>query len=265
MEGKVYDLITIKSKDFVQMVGSLPFSAKQLNLLMQKTPPKFIKKRPIPGGGEAEFVETHYVIGMLNLVTGYQWDFDVIEEKEAHGQVIIRGKLTIHARNNKTLSKTQYGRAPIKYKTTMMNGKKVPTDKTVDFGNDFKAATSDAIKKCASLFGIAWDVYGKEDMREMQLVDTQVKMQNKEEVLEVLDPIDAVIARVTAKLDTLSSVDRLKAIKVTRKMNIKSFTEADWRRLDSDLGTEKQEGGEDEGNGHSVTEDETGTQAQIGI
>lgn len=240
-QEKVYDLVTINKSQYLSMVGELPFSEKQINLLMQKTPSKFIKSRPIPGGGEAEFVETHYVIGMLNLITGYQWDFDIVDEKEKHGQIIIQGKLSITTKKGGTISKSQYGRAPIKFKTKLEGGKKIKTDETVDYGNDHKAAASDAIKKCASLFGVAWDVYGKEDMREMQIIDTVVQEQNQAEAeAEILStPIEEVKARVQKKLDTLSSVERMRALKGTGHTSINKLTQANWRYLDSELGTDK--------------------------
>lgn len=37
----------------------------------------------------------------------------------------------------------------------------------LDFGNDLKAASTDALKKCASLLGIASDVYGKSEYKDI--------------------------------------------------------------------------------------------------
>lgn len=227
---KTYDIVTLDQKQFLEMVGELPFSKQQINLLMQKTPNKFIKSRPIPGGGNADFVEGSYVIGLLNLVTGYQWDFDVLEEKEAHEQIIIRGRLTIQTQNGKTLGKTQYGRAPIKYKTTLVGGKKVPTEKTVDYGNDHKAAVTDAIKKCASLFGVAWDVFGKEDTREMQLYDAQTQ-----EAEIILQPIEEIIEIVTAKLATMTTVEKMRILKTTGHTDTKKLSDFHWRKLHEDI------------------------------
>lgn len=61
----------------------------------------------------------------------------------------------------------------------------------------------------------------------------------------LLDAIDTVKERVNAKLDTMTSVERIKAVKNTGKINTKNFTESNWRRLDMDLGTDKQ-GGEND-------------------
>ena len=38
----------------------------------------------------------------------------------------------------------------------------------LDIGNDFKAAATDALKKCASELGIASDIYGKNEFREIE-------------------------------------------------------------------------------------------------
>lgn len=240
MAGESVDVVAIDKKQFLAMVGELPFTEKQINLLMQRTPEKFVKEREIPGGGKANFVETSYVIGMLNLITGYQWDFDVVEEKEAHGQIVLKCKLTIRVQNGKAdITKTQYGRATIK----MKKGTQTP----LDYGNDHKAAASDGIKKCASLFGIAWDVFGKEDNREMQIYEADVKDANEKDAqAEIMNtPIEVVQKRVEAKLDTLSSTERIRVLKENAgKVSTKSLTEANWRRLDSELGTEKE--GQDE-------------------
>jgi recombination DNA repair RAD52 pathway protein len=45
------------------------------------------------------------------------------------------------------------------------------TKGTVDFGNDLKSATTDALKKCASEFGLASDVFWKQETKEVQQVD----------------------------------------------------------------------------------------------
>lgn len=235
MAGKSVDVVAIDKKQFLAMVGDLPFTEKQVNLLMQKTPTKFIKEREIPGGGKANFVETSYVIGMLNLITGYQWDFDIVSEKEAHGQIVLKGQLTIRTQNGKAdITKTQYGRANIK----MKNGTQTP----LDYGNDHKAAASDALKKCASLFGIAWDIFGKEDTREMQLYEADQKQRNAEDTkAEVLStPIDIVKQRVEAKLDIMPTQERMRFLKESvQKITTKELTDVQWRRLDTDLGTDK--------------------------
>ena len=81
--------------------------------------------------------------------------------KASSGQVWVQGRLTI--RNPKTFApiviKEQFGGADIKFK----KGTKVP----LDYANDLKAAATDALKKCASELGIASDIYGKNEFKEL--------------------------------------------------------------------------------------------------
>lgn len=233
-------VVQIDRKEFTAMVGKLPFSNRQINLLMQKTPERFVKERTIRGGGKAKYVQIQYVIGMLNLITGYRWDFEIVDEKEISGQIIVRGKLSVATKDGTTITKTQYGGAEIK-----AYGKEHDkAGQPMDISSDYKAAASDCIKKCASLMGVAWDVYGNDEMREVQIIDQQIKKQEKPEVLEAA--IEEVKARVTAKLDSMGTTDRIRAIKSTGKLDTKRFTDANWRRLDVDLETETIKGGENE-------------------
>ena len=52
----------------------------------------------------------------------------------------------------------------------------------LDFGNDMKAATSDCLKKCASLLGIAADVYEAEEFQEIEVIGSQEHSQRKEQL-----------------------------------------------------------------------------------
>ena len=95
----------------------------------------------------------------LNHIFGGNWDFEVLEHGVEGGQVWVKGKLTVHGpQTGQTISKMQFGRVDIKYKCG--------TKDMLDFGNDLKGAASDALKKCASMFGIASDIYGKGEYKE---------------------------------------------------------------------------------------------------
>lgn len=227
-----YEIVKVNAKDFVQTVGKMPFTTKQMNLIMSRTPERHIKERPIPGGGTAKFVAGQYMINMLNLLTGFRWSFDVLSENEKHKQIIVKGQLTAEFKDGTKIIKTQFGRSMVKYH-------KGSTD-PVDYGNDFKAASTDALKKCASQMGIAWDVYSSDEYNEIQIVDKVVQERNKEiEQAEILaTPIAEVQQRVEAKLDSMATQDRLRTLKKVRKMNTKNLTDGDWRFLDRELGTE---------------------------
>lgn len=135
----------------------------QLSFVNQKTPRQFIKKRPGPGGKPLSYVEVGYVISMLNQVFGFDWDFQVIDQQIGRRQVWVRGELTVRTAHQ-TIVKGQYGGAEIKINRQ--------TDEPISIADDLKAAASDCLKKCASMLGIAGDIYWR-DLDNWQLGNNQ--------------------------------------------------------------------------------------------
>ncbi len=125
----------------------------QLNFINQKTPKQYIKTRPGPGGIPLSYVEVGYVINLLNQVFGWDWDFKVLEQQIGKKQVWVRGELAVRAKGH-TITKGQFGGADIKFNRN--------TGEAISIADDLKAAASDSLKKCASMLGIAGDVYWKE-------------------------------------------------------------------------------------------------------
>ena len=126
------------------------FSPEQINFLEQRTPSEAIQTRQGRGGKQFRYVTQQYVTRLLNDVFGFNWDFDVLWEQAGKREVIVKGQLTVRAPKGQVIEKTQYGGAQIK------------TDKQgnpLSVADDFKAAASDALKKCASLLGIGLDLY----------------------------------------------------------------------------------------------------------
>lgn len=132
------------------VVNTLDLTQEQKSKIYVPTPPEFIKKRKIRGGGMASYVEIGYVVKKLNEIFGVlNWNFQIIRETLTDKSVGVYGELTIkdHQRGY-TLTKGQYGNHP-----------RYPE---IPIGDTLKAAASDCLKKCASMFGIALDVYWKE-------------------------------------------------------------------------------------------------------
>ena len=119
----------------------------------QKTPKKYIKKREGRGGFKFDYVEVGYVIKKLNEMFGPFWKFEIKDKGREGKQIWVLGKLTIYFAKDFFISKEQYGSATVKI---------TREGKVVNLGDDYKAAASDALKKCASMFGIAHDVYFQE-------------------------------------------------------------------------------------------------------
>ncbi len=128
---------------------------KQIIQIVQRTPPEHVYRRPAKGGGTWSYVTGQYVEKVLNFVFGWNWDFEVVSHGKEGDLVWVLGKLTVKSPKGEAITKTQFGRAEMKFK----RGSK----EALDFGNDLKAAATDALKKCASMLGIASDIYGKTD------------------------------------------------------------------------------------------------------
>lgn len=137
------------------------FSTKQLLTILQKTPKNHIYTRPAKGGGQWNYVTGVYVKKVLNYVFGWMWSFEVKSTEEKYNQVIVTGRLTVHDKSgNALLWKEDTGRADIKMKRDNSG--------PLDYGNDVKSANTDCLKRCAAQFGIASDIYGKNEFSEIK-------------------------------------------------------------------------------------------------
>lgn len=138
-----------------------PLNAKQILHIMQKTPKNHVYTRPGRGGKKFDYVTGVYVKKVLNYAFGWRWDFEVKEHGRENDTVWVLGRLTCRLAGGESISKEQFGRAEIMTRKG--------SSEAIDFGNDLKAAATDALKKCASELGIASDVYGGDEFNEIKL------------------------------------------------------------------------------------------------
>ena len=132
-------------------------SEAQVDFLMQRTPKREIKMRQGRGGLQFAYVEHGYVTERLNLVFGFNWDFEIVDKQILDDEVIVEARLTVRTPGGQTIVKTQFGGADIKrHASGPKNGR------PLSIADDYKAAASDALKKCASLLGIGLDLYGRD-------------------------------------------------------------------------------------------------------
>jgi recombination DNA repair RAD52 pathway protein len=156
------EIIKIEAKE-LSLVENNSLNANQLALLLKKTPKQYVHTRPAKGGGTWDYVSGGYVRKVLNLMFGWDWDFEVVSEQVVGKQVIVKGKLTCRV-NGRQIVKMQFGCKEV----ICRSGTETP----LNLGNDFKAAATDALKKCAAELGIAADIYNKQDFKEIT-VNTQ--------------------------------------------------------------------------------------------
>jgi len=138
--------------------------------LTAATPNDWVLERPIGGGGNAPYVPGFRFIERLNTCFGLLWSFDALEAFTQDGHVVVKGELTVHVPGQSitignetrtiepiTIKKVQYGSSEVKkYRTS---GGSHKAGDMLSLGNDFKAAATDALKKCGILFGMFSDVY----------------------------------------------------------------------------------------------------------
>jgi hypothetical protein len=167
----------------------------QVQKIFNSTPKKYKYQRDARGGGKWTYVRASYVRRALDSIFGFNWSFDVdtslaeaFEVAKITKTCVVKGVLTCRVKYDGQwveIKKVQFGRAEVKFKTKMVNGKKESTSDPLDFGNDMKAATSDALKKCASMLGIAADIYDREEFMEIKIIgaaDTGERDKNLDEM-----------------------------------------------------------------------------------
>jgi Rad52/22 family double-strand break repair protein len=127
------------------------------DLLTQRTPKSEIRIREGRGSMKQRYVDHAYVTRTLNLAFKWHWNFTILEDailevNEKFFEATCRGRLEVWFPGDPTpVIKEQYGSQPIEY---MRDGVR-----PVSLGDARKGAASDALKKCASLLGVALDIY----------------------------------------------------------------------------------------------------------
>lgn len=110
-----------------------PFSADQ------------IRQRPGQHGKTLSYVETHAVIARLNEGCD-AWSFEIVKHEVLADEVIVVGKLVADG-----VVKMAFGGSSVT---------KDASGREVSLADDLKSAASDCLKKCASLLGVALELYG---------------------------------------------------------------------------------------------------------
>ena len=186
------------------------------SLIEKHTPREIIKRRPIRGGKEADYVPAWWFVDQANALFGHLWSFEVIEQYVGKEQVWVKGQVRVtlpgeeyteftpegNTRNYKrdpiTIVKTQYGGSDIS---------KSKDGKIIDIGDTMKTAATDSMKKCLTLLGIAADVYGDRETLEFQR-KTEKAQKDLDKKLAIAHKIGSEIGWSSERVDQLVK-DRL--------------------------------------------------------
>lgn len=117
--------------------------AEMLEALGKPFPKTAIKQRRGGGGKSLSYVETHTVIHRLNSATNGDWSFHIRDVQWRNDVLMVQGELTIPGLG----TRSGFGVQQVVERA----------------GEDLvKGAASDALKKCATLFGVALELYGSD-------------------------------------------------------------------------------------------------------
>lgn len=137
-----------------------PLMEPQIKAIIAPTPRDVVRKRMGPKGMTFDYVPGWWIKKKLNFVFGFAHSFEVINHALQGESIVVQGRFSV--RNPKTgqeiLRKEDFGSAKVKF----LKGTKTP----VDLGNDYKAAATDCLKRCAFQLGFCMDVYGKMEAEE---------------------------------------------------------------------------------------------------
>jgi hypothetical protein len=117
-------------------------------LLEKPFEPSQIKQREGNFGKTLDYIEGHAVIQRLNDALEAEWSFSVISHEvlKETDEVIVLGELKTY-----NVVKTQFGSSKI---TRAKN-----SGEPISLADDYKAAATDCLKKCATMLGVGLHLY----------------------------------------------------------------------------------------------------------
>lgn len=175
---------------------------EQIKLINRRTPESEVTIKIDEGGNEYKSVKASYIKKMLNLIFDFDYDFEIITKEyfAASKEVLVHGKLTFRS-NGKTSLKEQFGGFRTVTQTETSGSR--TTTAPLNLVSCFKAAATDALKKCASEIGLCWDIYGH-DKPEPKQKDLLINAANNDE-LKISERLIHFLSRTDNK-DSFDSV-----------------------------------------------------------
>lgn len=225
------DIKALQTTEGKYSIVSTPLSQRQLLKIVEKTPERYIKYREGRGGKIFAYVPGYYMKKVLNYIFGWLWNFDILDkgvindEKGFPRHIWVQGKLTIlHPKTFQPIIwKTQMGGAEVKY---------LKAGGIMDYANDLKGATTDALKKCASELGIASDVYGHDETENLKEIKEKpknvIKEKNKSPFVDELNELGKSLNYTPERMNEL-------VFKIGKARSIDNLTEQGFKDLKNHL------------------------------
>jgi hypothetical protein len=124
--------------------------------IARKTPEHEVSKRDGHGGKIYDYVRVSLFISRLNELFGLAWSFEILDRVIEGKDIAVLGRLTVN------IPYFQDDRLQFTQVTKEQWGSHTHYPEN-ELGNTLKAASSDALKKCAVMIGIYADVYDSEE------------------------------------------------------------------------------------------------------
>jgi len=139
--------------------------------LTQPFPLEVVKEYTTESGKVFKYIPTHAVIERLNEVTTQSWSFEIVKRQLVENEVIVHGRLTVTGRfSNDEPASSRSGEEEDSKTRSFASDYYYYSESRDQFGScsfqedmskgdTFKAAASDALKKCATEFGVGLELY----------------------------------------------------------------------------------------------------------
>lgn len=124
------------------------------NVIERPLPKDKIKQRPGKGGLTFDYVTPDFVINLLNEAFEYRWSTSIVRQDMYGDTAVVGLNLTVWDAEDNPIDKTQYGSCDV--------------SRGMGPGEAFKGAASDAMKKAATLLGVALELYNDDDAPKQQ-------------------------------------------------------------------------------------------------
>lgn len=191
--------------------------------LCEKFPDRFLKKRILnqgtPDEKVVEYIGGDKVVDRLNDAIGLGWSFtiqDRIIDVEI-GQIAVLGRLSVTI-DGSLITKEQWGSSAIE---TYSNGR------VVSLGDNIKAATTDSLKKCATLLGVGLYLYDSESMKFPDVNYVVPSTREKDNKIKMIsESIDKKASK--AQVSTIIKIikdNELNETDVKNRYNVENFSE----------------------------------------
>ena len=161
------------------------FSKAQLKVINRKTPDSEVEVKTDKSGFTYKSVKAAYVKAFVMLVSGGNFSFEIKRREfvPSTKEVLVEGRLSMIV-NGVQIIREQFGQHYLNIKTETKGN--TTYSFASEIGNGYKAAASDAFKKCASEFGFFWDIYGQEhaDQKKKEVPESNHSEKKKLERLD---------------------------------------------------------------------------------